>query len=277
MAETVQASRTRPRPPTLSRVLAPFTWKFAVLAEVLALLLIWHVIQGMIGVWDRRFVPAPGDVIRALSDLYQTGDLMGHLTYSASNAAVGFVLAVVVGVPVGLLLGSSRWAYDIGGPPFWAMYSMPRIAFQPLLVLWMGFGSGPKIFIVFLMAVFPIAINTMDGIRGVDRSLVKAARVYGAGPVDVFFKVQLWAALPLILTGIRMGVARSMIGVVIGEFIGGSQGLGFLIYRKSGEFELDAAVGVTFLLVAIALVGMALVNLAKRVFASWYVEGAPQS
>ena len=186
------------------------------------------------------------------------------------NALYGFLLATVVGVAMGLAMSSSRWADDILGPPFWAAYSLPRIALQPLLVLWMGFGSGPKILIIFLMAVFPIALNTMEGLRTVDRSLLSAAEVYGASRLQRFYKVEIPAAVPLILTGIRMGVARAMVGVVVGEFIGGSKGLGYLIDRSAYEFELDVALALTLLLVVMANVGMFLVDLARRVLAPWY-------
>jgi NitT/TauT family transport system permease protein len=186
------------------------------------------------------------------------------------NALYGFLLATTVGVVVGLAMSSSRWVDDLLGPPFWTAYSLPRIALQPLLVLWMGFGSGPKILIIFLMAVFPITLNTMEGLRTVDRSLLRAAEVYGASRIQRFIKVEVPAAVPLILTGIRMGVARAMVGVVVGEFIGGSKGLGYLIDRSAFEFELDVALALTFLLVVMANIGMFLVDVVRRVVAPWY-------
>lgn len=267
----------RPKRPWWHRVFHLLRWKLAIAVELVVLVALWELLQGVLEVWDPKFLPPPSDVAGALVELGEAGVLGSHFQYSATNAGLGFLLAGVAGIGLGLAMGSSRLFYDLVGGPFWALYATPRIAFQPLLVLWLGFGSAPKILIVFLMAVFPIAISTMEGVRGVDASLVKAARVYGASRAEVFFKVQLWAALPLILTGLRMGVARSMIGVVIGEFIGGSQGLGFLIFRKAGEVQLDAAIGVTILLVVLALAGMALVNGVRRIIAPWYVEEVVRS
>jgi len=248
-------------------------WKLAVAREVAVLVAIWELAVTAFGLADPKQVPPPSDVWSAFWRMAEDGSLGGNLAFSTRNAVAGFLLAVVAGIGCGLALGSSRWVRDIGGPPFWTAYSMPRIAFQPLLVLWLGFGAAPKILIIFLMAVFPIAINTMDGVRGVPPSLVKAARVYGARRLTIFFKVQLQAALPLILTGVRMGVARAMVGIVIGEFIGGSQGLGYLIFRRAADFDLASALAVTLLLVVIANVLMALVSLVRRLVAPWYSEG----
>lgn len=246
------------------------------LALVAALVLAWEAAVSWLHLANPRFVPPPSAIWRAFTGMLADGSLAAQAWFSTGNALAGFALALVAGIASGLALGSSRLVRDVAGPPFWTAYAMPRIAFQPLLVLWLGFGSAPKILIIFLMAVFPIAINTMDGIRGVDPSLVRAARVYGAGRAAVFFKVQLWAALPLILTGVRMGVARAMVGIVVGEFIGGSQGLGYLIFRRSADFDLASALALTVLLVVIANLLMGLVSLARRLIAPWFREnGVP--
>ncbi len=249
-------------------------WKLAVLVEVLVILAVWQLAQGPLELWNTTFLPPPSEVANALGDLSDSGVLWDSAAYSAKNAAVGLLIAAIAGIATGLLFGNSPLLYDIIGGPFWALYATPRIAFQPLLVLWMGFGEGPKVLIIFLMAYFPIAISTMDGVKGVNPALVRAARVFGGSRVDVFFRIQIWAALPLVLTGLRMGVARAMIGIVVGEFIGGSQGLGFLIRRRAGDLDMASAIGVTIVLVVIALIGMALLNLLRRIVAPWYVEGA---
>lgn len=244
----------------------------AVALEVVALVGLWELAVSGLHLANPAFVPPPSRVWTAFTTMLADGSLAGHAWFSTQNAIVGFLLAVVAGIGAGLALGTSRLVSDIAGPPFWTAYAMPRIAFQPLLVLWLGFGAAPKILIIFLMAVFPVAINTMDGIRAVDRSLVRAAKVYGASRMEVFFKVQLWAALPMILTGVRMGVARAMVGIVVGEFIGGSQGLGYLIFRRSADFDLASALALTLLLVVIANLLMALVSLVRRLVAPWFSE-----
>lgn len=245
--------------------------KSAVVAlEIVAFFVLWEAAVSWLRLADPAFLPPPSRIWAAFTAMLADGSLAGHAWFSTQNAVAGFLLAVAAGIGAGLALGTSRLVSDIAGPPFWTAYAMPRIAFQPLLVLWLGFGTAPKILIIFLMAVFPIAINTMDGIRGVDRSLVRAARVYGASRTEVFFKVQLWAALPMILTGVRMGVARAMVGIVVGEFIGGSQGLGYLIFRRSADFDLASALALTLLLVVIANLLMALVSLVTRLVAPWF-------
>ena len=252
------------------RIVKSTGWNLAVLLEVGLVLLLWEFLISGLEIWNPKLFPPPSALLSAFGDLVSSGRFGEHWSFSMKNALYGFLLATIVGVVIGLVMSSSRWAGDLLGPPFWAAYSLPRIALQPLLVLWMGFGSGPKVLIIFLMAVFPIALNTMEGLRTVDRSLLSAARVYGASRLQCFYKVEVPAAVPLILTGIRMGVARAMVGVVVGEFIGGSKGLGYLIDRSAYEFELDTALALTLLLVVMANVGMFLVDVARRVLVPWY-------
>ncbi len=255
---------------SVRRLVKSTGWNLAVLVEVGLVLLLWEFLISGLEIWNPRLFPPPSALLSAFGDLVSSGRLGEHWLFSMKNALYGFLLATIVGIVIGVAMSSSRWADDLLGPPFWAAYSLPRIALQPLLVLWMGFGSGPKILIIFLMAVFPIALNTMEGLRTVDRSLLSAAQVYGASRLQRFYKVEIPAAVPLILTGIRMGVARAMVGVVVGEFIGGSKGLGYLIDRSAYEFELDTALALTLLLVVMANVGMFLVDVARRIVAPWY-------
>ena len=262
--------RTFIRNRTARRLISKAGWNAAVVVEIGIVVLVWEFLISGLQLWNSRLFPPPSALFSAFVDLVSSGRFGEHWAFSMKNALYGFLLATVVGIAVGLVMSSSRWIDDILGPPFWTAYSTPRIALQPLLVIWMGFGSGPKILIIFLMAVFPIALNTMEGLRTVDRSLLRAAEVYGANRLQRFVKVELPAAVPLILTGIRMGVARAMVGVVVGEFIGGSKGLGYLIDRSAFEFELDTALALTVLLVVMANIGMFLVDVVRRVVAPWY-------
>ena len=262
--------RTFIRNRTARRLISKAGWNAAVVVEIGIVVLVWEFLISGLQLWNSRLFPPPSALFSAFVDLVSSGRFGEHWAFSMKNALYGFLLATVVGIAVGLVMSSSRWIDDILGPPFWTAYSTPRIALQPLLVIWMGFGSGPKILIIFLMAVFPVALNTMEGLRTVDRSLLRAAEVYGANRLQRFVKVELPAAVPLILTGIRMGVARAMVGVVVGEFIGGSKGLGYLIDRSAFEFELDTALALTVLLVVMANIGMFLVDVVRRVVAPWY-------
>ena len=262
--------RTFIRNRTARRLISKAGWNAAVVVEIGIVVLVWEFLISGLQLWNSRLFPPPSALFSAFVDLVSSGRFGEHWAFSMKNALYGFLLATVVGIAVGLVMSSSRWIDDILGPPFWTAYSTPRIALQPLLVIWMGFGSGPKILIIFLMAVFPVALNTMEGLRTVDRSLLRVAEVYGANRLQRFVKVELPAAVPLILTGIRMGVARAMVGVVVGEFIGGSKGLGYLIDRSAFEFELDTALALTVLLVVMANIGMFLVDVVRRVVAPWY-------
>lgn len=242
--------------------------------EVVVLLGLWELAISTFHIWSADLIPAPSAIWAAFTDMIERGTLQENLWFSVKNVMIGFSLAVVAGIAIGLALGASRHVEEILGPPFWTAFNTPKSAIQPLLVLWLGFGPGPKILIIFLMVLFPVAINTWEGLKRVEVSQVNAARVFGANRRQVFFKVQLWGALPLILTGVRMGVSRAMVGIVVGEFIGGSEGLGFLIMERSGDSDLAGALAVTGFLVAMGAVGMALVSVVRRIVAPWYSEGA---
>ena len=228
--------RTFIRNRTARRLISKAGWNAAVVVEIGIVVLVWEFLISGLQLWNSRLFPPPSALFSAFVDLVSSGRFGEHWAFSMKSALYGFLLATVVGIAVGLVMSSSRWIDDILGPPFWTAYSTPRIALQPLLVIWMGFGSGPKILIIFLMAVFPVALNTMEGLRTVDRSLLRAAEVYGANRLQRNVKVEMPAAVPLLLSGIRMGVARAMVGVVVGEFIGGSKGLGYLIDRSAFFF-----------------------------------------
>jgi NitT/TauT family transport system permease protein len=175
--------------------------------------------------------------------------------------AAGFVLAVGIGVPAGLLLGTFRTLRFLVDPPVMALYATPQLALLPIFVVWLGVGMASKIAVVFVGSVIPIAINTMAGVRQVDRSLVLAARSFGATRRDVFAKVILPASRPAVALGIRLGLSRAVLGVVVGEMYVSQEGVGNEIMRLGSAFHVDE------LLVYVLLVsafGLGATNLVRR-------------
>jgi ABC-type nitrate/sulfonate/bicarbonate transport system permease component len=153
-----------------------------------------------------------------------------------------------------------------------ALYATPRVAMIPLIIIWFGIGIWSKVFIVFITAFFPILLNTVGGMRAIDRDLLRAARAFCASDRQIFMTVAIPGAVPFILTCIRQGVALGLIGVVVGEMFGGSQGIGFMVAYGGQTFATDTLfVGVLIL----AFAGIALTSLAEQLekrFSRWRPE-----
>jgi ABC-type nitrate/sulfonate/bicarbonate transport system permease component len=218
------------------------------------------------------FMSGPSAIaVRFWDDLLH-GHLIQDFDYSAKNFAIGFVLAAFAGVILGVLIGWYKKFEMITAPFTNALYATPRVAMVPLIIIWFGIGMWSKVFIVFISAFFPILINTIGGIQAVDRDLLKCARAYCATDRQIFTTVAIPGAVPFILTGIRQGVALGLIGVVVGEMFGGSQGIGFMVAYGGQTFATDTLfVGVLIIAFAGIVMSAAAEQLEKR-FSRWRPE-----
>ena len=197
------------------------------------------------------------------------GHLWGNLSYSATNFAIGFALAAVAGTVLGLLMGASRLVETLLGPYVWALYAMPRIALLPLLILWLGFGAESKILLIFLSAVMPILITSMDGVKTVDQSLLRAARVFGASRTQMYTRVVLPFTLPFIMTGLRQGVGRGLIAMVVAEMFGSGRGIGFMIARSAAQLDAAGMFAILILLVVVSVGVVYVMTALERRVAPW--------
>lgn len=235
---------------------------------VIAVLTVWQIMwsKGMI---SPLFMSGPSAIaIRFWEDLLH-GDLLSDLKYSGTNFVIGFGLAVLSGVLLGVIIGWYDRVSMLASPFLNALYATPRVAMIPLIIIWFGVGMWSKVFIVYMSAFFPILINTIGGIRATDRDLLRAARAFCATDRQIFTTIAIPGAVPFILTGIRQGVALGLIGVVVGEMFGGSQGIGFKVAYGGQTFATDTLfVGVLI----IAFAGILLTSLAEQVekrFSKW--------
>jgi NitT/TauT family transport system permease protein len=202
----------------------------------------------------------------------QHGTLLADMRYSGTNFAIGFALALAAGVVAGVIIGWYRTVRLIFDPFLNALYATPRIAMVPMIIIWFGIGIWSKIFIVFISAFFPILVNTVGGVRNMDRDLLRAARAFCASDWQIFTTLALPGSVPFILTGVRQGVALGLIGVVVGEMFGGSQGIGFMVAYGGQTFATDTLfVGVLI----VAFAGILLTSVAERLerrFSRWRPE-----
>jgi ABC-type nitrate/sulfonate/bicarbonate transport system permease component len=218
------------------------------------------------------FFSGPSAIASRFWDTAAHGQLLSDLRYSGANFAIGYVLAAVAGIVVGVIVGWYRRVEMICGPFLNALYATPRVAMVPLIIIWFGIGMWSKVFIVFISAFFPILVNTIGGVRAIDSDLLRAARAYCASDWKIFTTVAIPGSVPFILTGLRQGVALGLIGVVVGEMFGGSRGIGFMVAYGGQTFATDTLfVGVLI----IAFAGILLTAAAERLerhFSRWRPE-----
>lgn len=218
------------------------------------------------------FFTGPSQVAYRFVEEWTKGRLKQDMIYSGTNFLIGVGLAIVVGVVLGVIIGWYRRIAMIVNPFVTALYSTPRVALVPLVLIWFGLGMRSKVFIVFINAVFPVLINTIGGVRAIDHDLLRAARAYCASDWQIFTTVVIPGAVPFILTGVRQAVALGLIGVVVGEMFGGSEGIGYMVNYGGQTFQTDTVfLGVTI----IALSGIILTWLAERLekrFSRWRPE-----
>jgi NitT/TauT family transport system permease protein len=176
---------------------------------------------------DPVVLASPGRVAAALARQWRSGELAVDLLTSGAAFGLAFGLALVVGGALGLLMGLVRDVESALLPCLWFLYSAPLVAFQPLLVVWLGFGFRPVVALAAGLAALPIAVNTHAAVRATDPTLLRVVRAFGGRRRDELVKVLLPAALPLVLAGLRIGAGRVLVGIVVGEMFGANAGLGY--------------------------------------------------
>ncbi|MBI4488781.1 MAG: ABC transporter permease [Deltaproteobacteria bacterium] len=191
---------------------------------------LWHILATRV-INDSALLVSPlVVVVKGYEMLFVTADLYPHLYASSWIFFNGMLLATLVGVPLGFLMALSPVMRDYVNPWMTALYSTPRIAFAPVLLLWFGIDIASKIAIVFLGCVFPILINSFYGMRAVSREFVEVGRSFRLSRGGLFLKILLPASVPFILAGLRLAVGRGLTGVAIAEWFGATEGLGYLIF-----------------------------------------------
>ena len=236
--------------------------------SLIAFVAIWQAVAVFAHLGPSVFA-GPGPVFQTLVNLAVSGELVQHLVATGSVFFAGFILAAVLGVLIGLFLGTSEDVEAVLGPYLMALYAAPRVAFISLLLVWMGIGPSSKIALVFLSAFFPIALNTMTGARSVDAVLLRAARSYGATRYQQFLKVVLPFSIPYILSGLRLGVGRALIGAFVAEMFGATAGIGYLIIRAGYEFKAATLLAGVLVLAACSVLLTEALRWAGQRLAPW--------
>lgn len=215
------------------------------------------------------FTSSPSRIVRAGYEMFADGSIYPHLAVSGQEFLVGYGMAIIIGVPLGILMGWYGRINAVLDPFVSALYATPRIALLPLLMIWFGIGIMSKIAIVFLGAIFPILVNTITGVRTLNADFVKVARSFGASDRQIFLTVALPSSVPLLLTGLRLGLGHALVGIVVGEMYGATHGLGFLIATSGARFQTDKLMVGIILIAAAGVALTELLRLIERRFERW--------
>jgi NitT/TauT family transport system permease protein len=237
-------------------------------ASVVAGIALWEVVGRWLITNPLYFVP-PSDALSAMADLARAGTLWRDVVASAKEFAIGFAVASVIGIAVGLVTGTSRTARLILDPWINALYATPLVALMPLYLIIFGIGITGKAALVVTVAVFPVLINTAVGVLTTDRSYLDVAQAYGASRWEIFSKIHLPAALPHVVSGMRLGMGRGLTGVVVGEFFFSNAGLGHLIATAGQSFDTPSLFAAIIILTAAAVVMNQALRYAERHLAPW--------
>ncbi|WP_459615630.1 ABC transporter permease [Bordetella sp. 2513F-2] len=221
-------------------------------ASILVFLLAWEAIVRGFQV-RAIMLPAPSQVLLELAAEWRW--YLGQAAYTLMTTVAGFLIAVLGGAAIAVALVSSRWVESLFYPLIVALNSVPKVAIAPLFVIWMGTGSEPKIAIAFLIAVFAVIVDTVHGLKSVPQDVLDLGTVLKGSRRDFFFKVRLPAALPSMVTGMKVAVSLALVGAIVGEFVSSQRGLGYVIMSAQGTFD---TVRVFAALVLLAIMGMAL-------------------
>lgn len=218
-------------------------------------------------------LPTPDKVLNAFIARFDLIVSEGWVTLK--ETLYGFILALVVGIPMAVAVANSRAMNLMFYPLLIGLQSVPKVALAPIILVWLGTGMESKLAIVWLVAFFPIIVDTVAGLRSTPRELLELARSLRASPMQIFLKVQLPAALPFIFTGAKVAITLAVIGAVIGEFVGSSEGLGFLLLSATSQLDSPLAFAALFALSFLGMFVYLLVELAERLAAPW-LPPAPQ-
>jgi NitT/TauT family transport system permease protein len=262
-----EAGLERSPPPAASRRTVP-SWAITV-SSLAVLLLAWE--------WFGRdinpvFGSYPSAIAEAFWDLARSGKLGAAMIESLQPFVAGYGLAILLGVPLGLLIGRYRVAEAALGIYVTAGYAMPLVALVPLLVLWLGLDFKVKAAVVFLMSVFPICINTWLGVAAVPKSLIEVGQSFVAPDTVILRRIILPATLPYIMAGIRLAVGRAVVAMVIAEFFTTISGLGAIIINSANSFD-TATMFVPIVVLMVMAIGLnGLIGVVERRVAPWQAE-----
>lgn len=267
VADEVAAEQTRARQAAAQRRAHRRLVVLAIRAtSLVAFLALWQLVGQQI---DPVLFTTPTAVVSAGLQMIASGELWSYLWPSLVVLIVGLAVSAVAGIALGLLL-ARFWVFDVAFDMYITfLYSIPTVALVPLIVLWAGFESTAKIVILFLFAFFPLVINTYQGVKSVDPRLLEVGRAFRCSELQLWANIVLPAALPFIVTGLRLAVGRGLIGMVLADLYTAISGIGYLIVRSASTYRVDKMFVPIVVLGVLGITLTALLRAAERRIAPW--------
>ncbi len=207
-----------------------------------SVIVVWAILTTSTGLIPSYFLPSPSEVFESFESLLMNGQLFSDTSLTLMRVVLGLAVSALIGIPLGILMGWSKTFKDLSSLLMGILRPIPPIAWIPFAILWFGVGLESAIFIIFVGSVFPILINTMDGVKRVDKVLLESAYTLGASPSQALRKVVIPASLPSIITGLKVGVGVGLMCTVAAEMIGSNSGLGYLIFTSTSMLDTGSAI-----------------------------------
>jgi len=236
---------------------------------VILFLVVWELVGNVLQLINPMFMSAPSLIGKAAYQLFASGEIFNDLYISGIELFWGYILSAAVAVPFGIAIGWYKKMSYIFDPFVNAMNATPRVALLPLVIIWLGIGILSKVGIIFLGAVFPILINTRDGVKTTPANLLTAARSFGASEWMLFRSVVLPSTIPFILSGLRLGLGRAIVGVMVGELYAATAGIGFMITVAGATFQTDKVFVGVLIFALTGMLGMELLTRVEKRFDTW--------
>jgi NitT/TauT family transport system permease protein len=217
------------------------------------LLLIWQFLPPALGI-PRFIIPTVTDMLTELGRMYRRENLIANTVSTAWYTLLGFAIGSALGAMIGYLLGFSQFWERVLSPYILALQIAPKVAFAPLFIMWFGYNAIPKLLVTVLIVFFPVLVNVLAAMKTVDRDMVNLARAYSMTRWEIFLKVEFPSTLPNLMAGLRIASTLAVIGVTVGELVGGNTGLGFLISYGGGQANAAMVFNAIVLLTLIGIV-----------------------
>lgn len=237
-------------------------------AGVMIVLCAWQ-LCAMLKIVDVRISSEPSQVIQQEVILFGRGILWGPIGNTASEVGWALAVIVVLGIPIGVLLGRLTLLRQMADPIIMILNSVPYVLFLPVIIFWFGLGERARVLVVVWAGILPLIINTTAGVRNIDRDYVRVGRVFCVSRTQFFIAILMPAAMPFILTGLRLAVARALVGAIVVEFFLSSNGLGYFVQNETSNFQMSSAMAGIAVMAAAALILTRVIGAIERRVISW--------
>jgi NitT/TauT family transport system permease protein len=241
------------------------------IGSIVVLVIIWKLVIALFDV-SPFVLPQPEKVVGGVRDLVQENGFWTDVRITLTETLVGFGIAIVLGIGLGTLLGRVQWLEQAMRPVIVASQVVPKVALIPLFIIWFGFGITSKIIIVAMIAFFPMLLNTILGVRSVDEGQKDVMKSLNASRWQTFRRLEYPSTLPYILAGMEVAIIFAVIGAIVGEYLGGDQGLGYQIVTSLNNLEAERLFAVIFCLTLFGFILYLAVVALKRFLIPWHAS-----